>query len=164
MNLVIRQVKPEDLPAVAEVELACFPEAEAAPREVLGERIRVFPGSFFVAEIDNKIVGFINGSVTNDEVISDELFSNTNLHLSQGKYQAIFGLDVVPQYRKKGIAAQLMKYLILKAKEAGRKGVILTCKEHLIPYYQTFGYMNKGVSQSTHGGAIWYDMILKFAD
>lgn len=164
MNLVIRQVKPEDLPAVAEVELACFPEAEAAPREVLGERIRVFPGSFFVAEIDNKIVGFINGSVTNDEVISDELFSNTNLHLPQGKYQAIFGLDVVPQYRKKGIAAQLMKYLIQKAKEAGRKGVILTCKEHLIPYYQTFGYMNKGVSQSTHGGAIWYDMILKFAD
>lgn len=162
MNLIIRQVKSDDLLAVTEVERACFPEAEAAPKEVLEERISIFPDCFFVAEIDKKIVGFINGSVTNDSVIHDELFSDTSLHLPDGRYQTIFGLDVVPKYRKKGIAAELMKHLIQQAKEAGRTGVILTCKERLIHYYASFGYKNKGISSSTHGGAVWYDMILNF--
>ena len=27
-----------------------------------------------------------------------------------------------------------------------------------------FGYKNMGVSESVHGGAVWYDMILEFGD
>ena len=27
-----------------------------------------------------------------------------------------------------------------------------------------FGYKNKGISKSVHGGAVWYDMILEFKD
>ena len=26
----------------------------------------------------------------------------------------------------------------------------------------SFGYVNQGISQSTHGGAVWYDMVLEF--
>ena len=39
-----------------------------------------------------------------------------------------------------------------------------TCKEHLIPYYEKFGYRNCGVSESVHGGAVWYDMRLTFSE
>ncbi|MDD4297169.1 MAG: GNAT family N-acetyltransferase, partial [Ruminiclostridium sp.] len=45
---------------------------------------------------------------------------------------------------------------------ANRKGLILTCKEHMIDYYSKFGFKNKGISNSQHGGAVWYDMILEF--
>ena len=38
--------------------------------------------------------------------------------------------------------------------------VILTCKQEKIPYYQKFGFQNRGVSASEHGGAVWYDMVL----
>ena len=55
-----------------------------------------------------------------------------------------------------------MKALITLAQNGGQKGVILTCKEHLIAYYAKFGFQNAGVSQSVHGGAIWYDMLLSF--
>ncbi len=48
------------------------------------------------------------------------------------------------------------------ARADGRKGVILTCKQHLIPYYERFGFENLGVSQSVHGGAVWYDLLLRF--
>jgi len=66
---------------------------------------------------------------------------------------------VDPEYQKKGIAAKLMNYIKDVAKNAGREKMILTCKEHLIKYYEGFGYVNQGVSKSTHGDAVWYDMV-----
>ena len=158
----IRKVRAEDLDTVSEVEAACFPEAEAATKASLEQRINTFPESFFVAESDGKIIGFINGCITGETTIHDELFSDATLHIPDGEYQAIFGLDVIPEYRNKGIAAQLMNYMIDASKLNGRKGVILTCKEHLINYYSKFGFKNKGISKSEHGGAKWYDMILEF--
>lgn len=162
MDIRIRKVKADDLEAVTHVEATCFPQAEAATKESLKNRIETFQNSFFVAELDGKIIGFVNGGVTNDTVIQDEFFSDSSLHIEDGDYQAIFGLDVMPEYRNQGIAAQLMNHIIEEAKGAGRKGAILTCKDKLIHYYSKFGFVNRGISQSVHGGAEWYDMILKF--
>ena len=53
--------------------------------------------------------------------------------------------------------------LIDAARSQGRAGVILTCKEHMIPFYEKFGFCSQGLSQSVHGGAAWYDMLLTFA-
>ena len=163
MEYIIRQARPEDLDQVAEVERICFPEAEAAGRGSLRLRIQAFPESFLVAEEQGgAIIGFINGAVTDKKTISDDMFEDAGLHKEDGAYQSIFGLDVLPQYRRQGIAAALMEGLIRSAEEKGRKGLILTCKERLIPYYGKFGYRNMGVSESVHGGAVWYDMIMEF--
>lgn len=162
MDYRIRQVRNEDLDAVTAVEAVCFPEAEAAGREAFRMRIEAFPESFFVAETGEGIIGFINGAVTDQRTISDEMFEEAALHKPDGAYQSVFGLDVMPEYRCQGIAAALMKHLIEAARERGKKGVILTCKEALIPYYARFGYQNLGVSESVHGGAVWYDMILEW--
>ena len=59
------------------------------------------------------------------------------------------------------IAAALMETLIALAQTQGMERVILTCKAEKIHYYSKFGFQNKGVSNSTHGGAVWYDMILE---
>lgn len=161
----IRNVTPEDLTSVTAVEALCFPAAEAAGRESLKERIERFPESFFVAENPGgQVIGFINGCVTDETTIRDEMFEDGALHRADGAYQSIFGLDVIPEYRKQGIAADLMNHLIEAARQRGKKGLILTCKERLIPYYSKFGYRNLGISQSVHGGAVWYDMILEFSE
>ncbi|HEX5350037.1 MAG TPA: Maf family protein, partial [Trichococcus sp.] len=54
--------------------------------------------------------------------------------------------------------------LIDAARKAGRKGLTLCCKEGKIPYYEKFGLVNSGRSSSTHGNAVWYDMILHFEE
>ena len=162
MDITIRQASIEDLDSVAKVESICFPEAEAATRASLEQRMNTFSESFFVAEIDGEIIGFINGCIINATVIYDKLYEDCTLHIPDGDYQTIFGLDVIPDYRNQGVATQLMNYMIEVSKLAGRKGVILTCKEKLIHYYTKFGYINKGISESVHGGAEWYDMILEF--
>ena len=158
----IRTAVPDDLDQVAQVELNCFPAAEAADRASLKARLEAFGESFLVAEADGRIIGFINGAVTDERTIADEMFEDISLHDPKGAYQSIFGLDVVEEFRRQGIAAQLMEAMIRRAMEQGRRGLILTCKDRLIGYYQKFGYVNQGVSASVHGGAVWYDMILEF--
>ncbi len=158
----IRNVTSNDLDRVAEIEALCFPPAEAAELDSLKHRIAAFPESFFVAEKEGQLIGFINGCVTDSETIYDELFHSTEHHNPTGATQTIFGLDVIPEYRRQGIAAQLMNHMIAAAHTAGRKRVILTCKEHLVHYYESFGFVNMGKSESSHGGAVWYDMTLGF--
>lgn len=162
MGIKIRQAAIDDLDAVTKVEAVCFPPAEAAGREAFKKRLKAFPESFFIAEIDDEIIGFINGCITNSTTIYDELYEDASLHNSDGNYQTIFGLDVIPKYRNQGIAVQLMNHMIEVAREAGRKGLILTCKSNLIHYYEKFGYANKGLSESVHGKAEWYDMMLEY--
>jgi predicted GNAT family acetyltransferase len=62
--------------------------------------------------------------------------------------------------RGQGIAGKLIEALVDLVRKEGRKTVVLTCKEHLIHYYSRFGFENRGVSESVHGGAVWYDMVL----
>ena len=74
----------------------------------------------------------------------------------------MFGLAVLPQKRHRGYASLLMMEMIEKARNENRRGLILTCKEELIAFYEQFGFVNKGLSASVHGGAAWYDMVLDF--
>ncbi|XWX62471.1 GNAT family N-acetyltransferase [Desulfitobacterium sp. AusDCA] len=46
MDIKIRRVTIEDLDALTEVEASCFPEAEAATKASLEQRIKTFPESF----------------------------------------------------------------------------------------------------------------------
>ena len=42
----------------------------------------------------------------------------------------------------------------------GRKRVLLLCKEALTPFYARLGFVDRGPSASTHGGALWREMAL----
>ncbi|MDO4295430.1 MAG: GNAT family N-acetyltransferase [bacterium] len=165
MSYQIRRVRSQDLEQLTQIEACCFPAAEAAGREAFAERIAAFPESFFVAEEeDGSLIGFINGAMTARSTICDEMFEDASLHEPTGEYQSIFGLDVLPEKRRQGVAAALMERMIEETQKRGKKGLILTCKDRLLPYYEKFGYRNLGVSASVHGGAVWYDMILEFTD
>ena len=156
----IQQVEEQDIKALAQLEAACFPKEEAADEQTLLQRAHTFPESFLVMKKEGIIIGMINGCVSNERAICDAMFEDVCLHEPQGSYQTIFGLDVHPKYQHQGYAQQLMEALIKASRQAGRKALILTCKEHLLPFYEQFGYRNMGVSASTHGGAVWYDMVL----
>ena len=56
----------------------------------------------------------------------------------------------------------LVVEVIDDARAQGRRGCVLACNADLVNYYEKFGYVNEGRSDSTHGGAEWYDMRLTF--
>jgi|GEM_PF-585952 ABC-type lipoprotein export system ATPase subunit/GNAT superfamily N-acetyltransferase len=160
-SVVIRTASFEEAQELAEIELACFLPEEAATLEQIKSRLRAFPYHFQVAYLNHKIIGFVDGPVTDDDKISDRMYADVNVHKEEGSYQTVFGLNVLPEFRQKGFAHRLMHHLIKQAKREKRKAVILTCKENLIGFYEAMGFQNKGISNSLHGGAVWYDMELK---
>jgi ribosomal protein S18 acetylase RimI-like enzyme len=158
---IIRNATMKDLEKIVLIEATCFPAAEAAKEQALRERLEIYSKGFFVGEIDGEVIGFVNGGSTDDTEIKDAFFDSMDLHKDDGKNLVIFGLDVHPNYQRQGLARKMMNNFIEFAKLENKSSVILTCKDHLIKYYETFGYVNLGVSSSVHGGAKWYDMVLK---
>ena len=165
LEIIIRFANKNDLDSIAKIESICFPKEEAASESSFKKRFEVFPENFLVAETktDKKIIGFINGCTTDKPELPDILYADANLHDKNGDYQTIFGIDTLPEYRRQGVGEHLMKALIALTKKRGKKGLVLTCKDYLIHWYEKFGYKNKGVSNSCHGGAKWNDMLYLFS-
>ena len=159
----IRTAVMADLPAVTAVEAACFPAAEAATEADFAKRLAVYPNHFWLMEDDNgTLVSFVNGLVTDEPHLRDEMYADVSFHDENGAWQMIFGVNTLPEYRRLGLAEQVLRQVIADAKAQGRKGCVLTCKDKLLHYYGKLGLVNEGVSQSTHGGVVWYEMRLTF--
>ena len=100
--------------------------------------------------------------VTNLPDLTDEMYENAAMHDESGDWQMIFGVDTIPSHRKMGCAGKVLRAVIEETRQAGRKGLVLTCKERLVPFYAGFGFVDEGVSASEHGGVIWHQMRLRF--
>ena len=158
----IRTASINDLDAVAALEAACFPAAEAASRESFRARLEVFPDHFWLLWDGDKLAAAVNGMVAGAPDLTDGMYHNAHLHDPHGRWQMICGVSTRPEYRGRGCAARLLERAIADAREQGRAGLVLTCKEKLLHYYAKFGFRDEGVSDSTHGGVVWHQMRLTF--
>lgn len=158
----IRHGNANDLEAIAAVEAQCFPAAEAATRASIRDRLNAFPQHFWLLEDGETLVGFVNGMATDLPDLRDEMYEDASMHDPNGAWQMIFGVDTIPAYRRQGCAGRILEQVIADTRRAGRQGLVLTCKEHLVHYYAKFGFVSEGVSGSTHGGVQWYQMRLRF--
>lgn len=160
--MTIRTATIEDLEAVSAVEAECFPLAEAATKEEFEKRLTHYGKHFWLMFDGDKLIAFVDGFVTDEADLTDEMYEKAEMHHENGDWQMIFGVNTIPAYRKKGYAGELIKRAIADAREQGRKGLVLTCKDRLIPYYAKFGFVNEGVSESVHGNVVWNQMRLTF--
>lgn len=160
----IRTATMADLAAVAAVEKACFPPAEAATADEFRDRLAHYAAHFWLL-FDEKgdLVSFVDGMVTDERDLTDAMYAQAAMHDEKGAWQMIFGVNTLPEYRKRGHACELIRRAIADARQQGRKGLVLTCKERLIAYYAKFGFVDEGVSEkSTHGNVRWHQMRLTF--
>ena len=63
-DVKIRGVTQRDLEECFIIESLCFLPSEAASKENIEKRIKLFPQGFFVAELDGKVIGHINSAST----------------------------------------------------------------------------------------------------
>ena len=161
--MIIRKATMNDIDAISEVESECFPEAEAATKEEFRERLESYADHFLLMFDGEKLAAFIDGFVTDEPDLTDQMYENAAMHSESGKWQMVFGVNTLPEYRRRGLAGTLIREMIAEAKRQGRDGLVLTCKDRLVHYYAKFGFLNEGVSEkSTHGGAVWNQMRLTF--
>ena len=160
---IIRTASIDDLNAVSAVEAECFPPAEAASKADFERRIRAYGNHFWLMYDGEKLISFVDGFVTDDADLTDEIYENAAMHNENGVWQMIFGVNTLPAYRRHGYAGELLQKAIADAKEQDRKGLVLTCKDRLVPYYAKFGFVDEGVTdKSTHGNVAWHQMRLTF--
>ena len=147
---------------IAAVEAACFPAAEAATAEEFAERLQQYGDHFWLLWEGERLLAFVDGFCTDWPDLTDEMYADASLHRENGAWQMIFGVNTLPRCRCQGYAGLLLQRAIADARAQGRRGLVLTCKEKLLHYYAKFGFVNEGVSGSTHGGVVWYQMRLRF--
>ncbi len=161
-DFVFRSILPEEGEQAADIEWACFPPNEACPRENMIQRAESIPDYFLVAE-DRKtgrIAGLLNGIAVNEDQFRDEFFLDISLHDPAGRNVMLLGLEVLPEYRRRGLASALMGCYAERERARGRKSLILTCLDSRVPMYLGMGYRDLGISHSVWGGEVWHEMQL----
>ena len=162
-NMKIRYATKEDIAAVAAVEAACFPPAEAAKEADFVERVTQYGNHFWLMFDGAKLIAFADGFVTDEADLTDDMYHDASMHNENGTWQMIFGVNTIPVYRRRGFAETLLRRAIEDARKQGRKGLVLTCKDALVSYYAKFGFRDEGISEkSTHGNVVWHQMRLQF--
>lgn len=160
MSLIIRTARPEDLDALFATESACFPPEQGASRDAIRRRLEVYPGHILLALEGNVPVGHIMGPVIDPPYIADEMFADESCHREDHPHQAVFSLAVRPEAQGRGVGGALLRALTDLSRQEGRRSVTLTCLSEKVPYYARFGFEDRGIGASVHGGVPWHNMVL----
>ncbi|MBU9711643.1 GNAT family N-acetyltransferase [Evansella tamaricis] len=157
--IALRNVQSTDLDRLLMIENEGFSREEAATKDAFEERIRLIPDTFIMAEKEGELLGYINGPVIDQPYITDDLYENIKENQIRGGYQSILGLAVSKRARNQGISRILIGKIEELVIDNEREGITLTCKQELISFYEKFGFVNYGISESQHGGVRWYNMV-----
>jgi GNAT superfamily N-acetyltransferase len=111
-----------------------------------------------VDKTTGRLVGFLNGLSTDENVFRDEFFTDANLYNPNGKNVMLLGLDVLPEHRRQGIAKRLVSGYAKRERENGRQMLILTCLQQKVNMYEKMGFVDRGIANSTWGGEEWHEM------
>ena len=124
---IFRNIRQEEIAQAAAIEKICFPPNEACSYEHMEKRVEKASELFLVAEdrTTGKIAGFLNGLATDREHLTDDFFTDAEMHDPKGKNIMLLGLDVLPEYQHQGLAGELVRCYKEREKAKGREKLIL---------------------------------------
>jgi ribosomal protein S18 acetylase RimI-like enzyme len=111
-DVTIRQVVLDDLDSCYRIEKLGYGLSEAATKEKILKRIKIYPEGFIVAEINNEVIGFINSGATNKTDLSDEDLKDMIGHDSNGRNVVVMSVVVHENFQRQGIAGLLLEKFI----------------------------------------------------
>lgn len=162
-GFTFREIKREETEQAIAIERICFPPHEACSAKAMTERIIAAPELFLVAVDDKtgKIAGFFNGVATDEDSFRDEFFTDIGLHSADGKHVMLLGLDVLPEYRRQGLAKSIVEKYAERERTKGRQALILTCLEEKVEMYKKMGFADRGIANSSWGNEEWHEMCYR---
>ena len=72
----ITYAEEKGIAAIAAAEAACFPPAEAATEQEFVERIKYYGNHFWLLYDADKLIAFVDGFVTDEPDLTDEMYEN----------------------------------------------------------------------------------------
>jgi GNAT superfamily N-acetyltransferase len=156
-EIVLRLINEEELEAAIKLEQSCYTDEAAATLAGFRYRYEQYRPFFWTAWTRDQIVGITNGIRTAQNACGDEM-KGAQADFLEGNNFCVLTVAVAEGHRKKGIGALLLRRLIQQCEESGIDTIILMCEKHLIRFYEAEQFELRGVSSSTHGGIVWYEM------
>ena len=155
-----RNIRQDEADQAIKIEQICFPPNEACSAEHMRERVSAAPELFLVAadRETGELAGFLNGLVTREDSFRDEFFTDVSLYDPEGKNIMLLGLDVLPEYRRQGLATELMSRYMERERKNGRHMLLLTCLDSKVEMYKKMGFTDCGEANSEWGGEKWHEM------
>jgi GNAT superfamily N-acetyltransferase len=81
-------------------------------------------------------------------------------HDEYGGTIAIHSLAVLPEHQGKQVASTLMKSYIQRIRDAQiAERLSIIAHDHLVPFYESFGFENRGLSKCQFGGGGWTNLV-----
>ncbi len=151
-----------DLDDIVAIEVANFPEGEAADRKTLEERIISFGTHFVCLRYEGRVISYAGGMVTDKRDFDNSMTTEASMHNEGGNWQMVFTIATLPEYQGQGLASWLVREFVRDARDQGRKGIVILCREEKLAFYKKYGFMNEGKSEFTKGGGEWYQMRIAF--
>ncbi|MBY5022197.1 GNAT family N-acetyltransferase [Streptococcus suis] len=155
----LRYAEIKDLEAIVALEQENFEPKEQIANQVLAYYVESLPQTCLVMESDQQeLVGYLLARPTTENRVTDNIFYQLEETEEEANYLAIASLSIAPNFKGQGVGTLLLAALKELAVIQGYRGVSLTCKDHLLRYYEMNGFEDCGVSDSQFGGQVWYDM------
>ncbi|KAL4903676.1 hypothetical protein BDW74DRAFT_155961 [Aspergillus multicolor] len=181
---VLTQSNVDDCVAVEEA----FPEQERCTREKFAYRLGRCPelclGLFTLPILGPDqpkprptLVGHVIATRTSTPYVTDKsmelpadwktarstvIDGETVGHDEYGSSIAIHSLAVSQEHQGKQVGSTLMKSYIQRIREAAiADRIVIISHDNLIPFYESLGFENRGLSKCQFGGGGWTDMTLE---
>lgn len=127
MNVTVRLMTESDIDSVLEISSLSF--AHSWSRESYEKELNNTLAKYFVAEVQNKVVGFIGTWI----IVDESNITNVAVH---------------PNYRKLSIGSKLIEYLIFYCKDLNCVSHTLEVRASNIPainLYKKYGFIESGL-------------------
>ncbi|MCX6815444.1 MAG: GNAT family N-acetyltransferase [Candidatus Aenigmarchaeota archaeon] len=147
----IKQANLADLDELYQIETKIW-HSDAATKDSLTTRIKLFPEGFLVAKINNKIAGFVNSARIGDIKVGkfSDLVPFERVFKKNGPIFYIYSLQVDKAYRGKGISHKLIDSLVEIARDLGCRKIWLVGSDEntsigfaTTPVYERWGFKIK---------------------
>lgn len=80
----LKKATKEDVAAIAALEARCFPKLEAATEASVRDRVAVYPNHFLLLSDGTRLVSFVNGFVTDERNLTDEMYERQVCMMKMG--------------------------------------------------------------------------------
>jgi cyclin-dependent kinase-like len=176
---LIRPIANEnEVEKCAELEALGYPPDEAASLSSLKFRFKAAPDLFLGTFQSDELIGFIVATLTDSKRLTHASMSN---HVDGGVTAAVHSVCVAENWRRKGIALQLLNAFKNQCvelnsgegcKRVGTAGgaarnierIALIAKKDLVPLYEKAGFTLLGLSEVVHGQDPWYELQLELEE
>lgn len=131
-HIEVRNIRPEDISAIIELQSQCFPNMEPWERDQLESHLDIFPEGQFCVEFEGKIVGSCSSLIVNfdeygEQHTWDVITDNGYITNHDPDGFNLYGIEVMvhPEYRRMKIGHRLYEARKNLARQLNLKSIII---------------------------------------